>query len=113
MNTSVWGLFSLKYLLTLPMEKLNRHLDTNMNLEFRKEDRGKIGNQSTDTRLKTMRLDETSKREILERRETRLTRWSLSLFNIKAKKKNPKNNLTGAAREVNGKVDTWEVPVWR
>lgn len=60
-----------------------------------------------------MRLDETSKKEILERRETRLTRWSLSLFNIKAKKKNPKKNLTGAARELNGKVDTWEVPVWR
>lgn len=34
MKNSVWGLFSLKCLLTLPMEKVNRHLDTYMNLRI-------------------------------------------------------------------------------
>lgn len=41
MKNLVWGLFSLKCLLTLPTEKLKRHLDTYMNLEFRKEDGGR------------------------------------------------------------------------
>lgn len=51
MKNSVWGLFSLKRLLTLPMEKVNRHLDTYMNLEFWKENRGGGGRYKIRTRM--------------------------------------------------------------
>lgn len=63
--------------------------------------------------FKTERLDETSKRESIEKKEIRFTHWSLLLSNIKTMKKNPERSLTGAAKEVNGKVDSWEVPVVR